>query len=241
METKIPARTEMPAGSHGDSQRLLCLLQGMGLTGINRFYEAGKTVYVGGAGGEALHLLLAGVVRLARTYAGGKEATLSLLGIGDAFGCPIFSGHSVSGFYAEALTSCELTKVPKPLLDGAARQSPSLAAEIMALKDRQLAASEKLVGRLLSRGTPTRLADLLLELDRKFGASGPKGGYPRTIGLRLTHEELGAMVASTRESISAAMGELRRAGAVTVEGRLIVVLNPDLLERIAEESEMARC
>jgi CRP/FNR family transcriptional regulator, dissimilatory nitrate respiration regulator len=121
METTIASRTEIPAGSHGDPQRLLRLLQDMGLTGIDRLYEAGDTVYVGGTGGEALHLLLAGVVRLARTYSGAKEATLSLLRTGDAFGCPIFSRHSTSEFYAEALTSCKLVKVPKPLLDGAVR------------------------------------------------------------------------------------------------------------------------
>ncbi len=235
METTIPLRTELPTGPRSDPQRLLRLMQDMGLTGINRLYEPGELLYVGGTDGEALHLLLAGFVRLARSYAGGKEATLGLLGAGDAFGSPICSGHSASEFYAEALTSCELRKVPRPLLDGAAKRSPSLAAEIMALKDRQLAACERLVVRLLSRRTPARLADLLLELDGKFGASRPGEGYPRTIGLRLTHEDLGAMVASTRESISAAMGELRRAGAVAVEGGLIVVLDPDLLKR------MARC
>ncbi len=241
METTMPLQKEMPAGSRGDPQPLLQLLQEMGFTGINRHYEAGEILYVGATEGEALHLVLRGVVRLARTYSGGKEATLCLLGAGDAFGCPIFSGRSASEVYAEALTSCELTKVPKPLLDGAARRIPSLAAEIMALKDRQLAACEKLIGRLLSRRTPTRLADLLLELDQKFGVSGPGEGYPRTIGLRLTHEELGAMVASTRESISAAMGELRRVGAVAVEGGLIVVLAPNLLESAAQEREIARC
>ncbi len=233
--------TTLGAATPGVTGRLPRLLQDMGLTGINRLYEAGETVYTGGTGGYALHLILEGVVKTARTYPGGKEATLSLLGAGEAFGCPIFSGHSLSGFYAEALTSCTLIRVPKPLLDGAVKRSPRLAGEVMALKDRQLDAYEKLVGRLLTRRTPVRLADLLLELDQKFGVSGPTEDDPRTIGLRLTHEDLGTMVSSTRESISAAMGELRRAGAVAVEGGLIVVLDPDLLTRMARESGMARC
>ena len=111
----------------------------------------------------------------------------------------------------------------------------------MSLKDRQLCAYERLVGRLLTRRTPARLAGLLLELDLKFGVSGPAEGYPRTIAVRLTQEDLGRMVASTRESISAAMGELRRAGAVGVAGGLIVVVDPDLLEWLAEERGMADC
>jgi CRP-like cAMP-binding protein len=235
METAIPLRTEIPAGSRGDPQRLLRLLQDMGLTGINRFYEASEILYVGGTGGEALHLLLKGVLRLVRTYSGGKEATLSLLGAGDAFGCPVSLGHSAPEIYAEAFTTCEVIKVPRPLLDGAVRRNPSLAAEVTALKDYQLAAYEKLIGRLLSRRTPARLADLLLELVQKFGMGTHAETYPRTIGLRLTHEELGAMVASTRESISAAMAELRRVGAVAIEGGLIVILEPNLLQRMAEE------
>ena len=241
METTLHSRiAEVPATPNA-IQRLPRLLQDMGLTGINRPFEAGETVYTGGTGGDALHLILEGVVKIARTYPGGKEATLNLLGAGEAFGCPIFSGHSLPGFYAEALTSSTLIRVPKPLLDGAIKRSPRLAGEVMALKDRQLNAYEKLVGRLLTRRTPVRLADLLLELDQKFGVSGPTEGYPRTIGLRLTHEDLGNMVASTRESISAAMGELRRAGAVSVVGGLIVVVDPGLLERVSGERGMVGC
>jgi CRP/FNR family transcriptional regulator, cyclic AMP receptor protein len=241
METTLPSRIGEGETIPSASQRLPRILRDMGLTGIDRLYEAGEILYAGGTGSDALHLILEGIVRISRTYPGGKEATLGLLGVGEAFGCPIFSGHSLSSFYAEALTSCTLIRVPKPLLDGAVKRSPRLAGEVMALKDRQLDAYEKLVGRLLTRRTPIRLADLLLELDQKFGVSGPTEGYPRTIGLRLTHEDLGTMVASTRESISAAMGELRRAGAVSVVGGLIVIVNPNLLVRLIEETGMMRC
>ena len=241
METTLPSRIGEGAAASSATRRLPRLLQDMGLTGINRLYKPGETVYAGGMGGDALHLILEGVVRTARTYPGAKEATLGLLGAGEAFGCPIFSGHSLPGFYAEALTSCTLIRVPKPLLDGAVKRSPRLAGEVMALKDRQLEAYEKLVSRLLTRRTPTRLADLLLELDQKFGVDGSTEGYPRTIGLRLTQEDLGTMVASTRESISAAMGELRRAGAVSVVEGLIVVVDPGLLERVGGERGMVRC
>ena len=105
METTLPLRIGEESETPNATQRLPRLLQDMGLTGINRLYEAGETVYAGGTGGDALHLILEGVVRTARTYPGGKEATLGLLGAGEAFGCPIFSGHSLSGFYAEALRS----------------------------------------------------------------------------------------------------------------------------------------
>jgi CRP-like cAMP-binding protein len=64
----------------------------------------------------------------------------------------------------------------------------------------------------------------LEDLGRRFGVPVPGGVR---ITLRLTHEELGAMVGASRESVSRAMSELRAAGQIRTNGRgRIVLLTP---------------
>jgi len=68
----------------------------------------------------------------------------------------------------------------------------------------------------------TFVKNLLLMLARRFG--GEELGR-LTIRLRLTHEELAAMILSTRESVTHALSILRRRGTLTTEGGRIVILD----------------
>lgn len=70
----------------------------------------------------------------------------------------------------------------------------------------------------------SRVEQRLEDLGRRFGVPVP-GGMRITLGL--THEELGAMVGASRESVSRAMSELRAAGQIRTNGRgRIVLLTP---------------
>jgi CRP-like cAMP-binding protein len=78
----------------------------------------------------------------------------------------------------------------------------------------------------LSREVSTRLATLLWHLADRFGEPDGQG---RFLKLRLTHQELANMVASTREAVSKVMSEFQRDGLIEVRGRRISV-SPRLAE-----------
>ncbi|MEJ7872926.1 MAG: helix-turn-helix domain-containing protein, partial [Rubrobacteraceae bacterium] len=100
--------------------------------------------------------------------------------------------------------------------------------EMATLLEARLVEYEELLGRLLSRRTEVRLAKLLPILGRKFGETT---GVGVAIGLQLTRSDLAVMVASTRESVTAAVVGLRKKGILEMEGGRIVLLDP---ERLAE-------
>ncbi len=81
------------------------------------------------------------------------------------------------------------------------------------------------------------MAALLLFLSEKVPESPselrPDVAQPVTIGLRLTQEELAAMIVTTRESVVITMGELRRRGAVQVCNSIITVVDPEKLREIS--------
>lgn len=211
---------------------LLAILRGMGIASADRVYQPGDAIYNEGEYGDALYVLISGVVKLFRPYSGSKEATLRLLKSWDIFGHLAFAGEAKQRAYAEAVTECKVTKVPKIFIERAIRREPRAALKMMTLLELRLVQYEELVRCLLPRETEVRLANLLPILARKFGERGDEGRSV-TIDLRLTHQDLAAMVASTRESVTKVLNEMRNRGIVEIEGGRITLKDYATLERIS--------
>ena len=211
---------------------LLAILQGMGIASADRTYKPGDAIYNEGEYGDALYVLISGVVKLFRPYSGSKEATLRLLRPWDIFGHLAFAGEATQRAYAEAVTSCKVTKVPKIFMERAIRREPRAALKMMTLLELRLVQYEELVKCLLPRETEVRLANLLPILAQKFGERG-EDGRSITIDLRLTHQDLAAMVASTRESVTKVLNDLRNRGVVEIEAGRITLKDYAALEKLS--------
>ncbi len=197
-----------------------------------RSYGAGDVISTG-QGGAALYVLTSGIALLSRPRSAGKEATLGLLREWDAFGALEFAEDPVRRVQVRAVTPCEAAKLPRPLLEAAVRRNPLVALELMNLRDAQLTRYEDFVARISSRSIPVRLSAVLLSLAERFAGRYPEVAGPATIGLRLTQEELAAMIVTTRESVAITMGQLRRRGAIEVSNGVITVLDPEKLREIS--------
>ncbi|MDQ3912993.1 MAG: Crp/Fnr family transcriptional regulator [Actinomycetota bacterium] len=213
-----------------ECRELLEILRGMGVASADRIYQPGDAIYSEGEYGDALYVLISGVVKLFRPYSGSKEATLRLLRPWDIFGHLAFAGETRQRAYAEAVTECKVTKVPKIFMERAIRREPRAALKMMTLLELRLVQYEELVKCLLPRETEVRLANLLPILARKFGERYE--GSSVTIDLRLTHQDLAAMVASTRESVTKVLNEMRNRDVVKVEGGRITLKDHIALSKL---------
>src|SRR4028119_909401 len=241
MDPSIPEYARL---QEEECRSLLRLLEEMGIATADRTYGPGDAVYRQGEYGDALYVLVSGVMKLFRPYSGSKEATLRLLRSWDIFGHLAFAGEArprahaeavtqsagprwralgVRGgarrrAYAGAVTDCVVTKVPKIFVERAVRQEPRVAFKIMTLLELRLVQYEELVKCLLPRETEVRLANLLPLLAQKFGE---RQDGAVIIDLRPTHQDLAAMVASTRESVTKVLNEMRGRDLIEVEaGRI---------------------
>ncbi len=217
-----------------ECRALLEILKGMGIASADRVYKAGDAIYRQGEHGDALYVLTSGVVKLFRPYSGSKEATLRLLKTWDIFGHLAFAGEARQRAYAEAVTECRVTKVPKIFMERAIRRNPQAALKMMTLLELRLVQYEELVKCLLPRETEVRLANLLPILASKFGAQDADGRV--TIDLRLTHQDLAAMVASTRESVTKVLNDMRGRGVLEIESGRIILKDRDALEKLSGSS-----
>ena len=213
-----------------ECRSLLEILGEMGIATADRVSGPGDAIYNQGEYGDALYVLTSGVLKLFMPYSGSREATLRLRKPWDIFGHLAFAGETRQRAYAEAVTECRVTKVPKIFVERAVRQEPQAAFKLMTLLELRLVQYEELVTCLLPRETEVRLANLLPLLAQKFGQS--TDGLV-TIDLRLTHQDLAAMIASTRESVTKVLNEMRNRGVIEVDSGRITLKDTRTLARLS--------
>lgn len=213
----------------------------VGEAAIRRRYERDEIIYAEGDSCDALYVLAGGMAKLSKSYcSGSKEAILRLAGPWDVLGHATFGAEVAREARAEAITACEVIKVPRVFLERAVREHPEAALALAALLGMELARREDWVGCRVSYRAEAKLANLLPLLAERFGQKTSTGA---TVLPRLTHEELAQMVGTTRESVTNAVNVLRRCGVLGWEGARggrIVILDPDELAEVGRRPSFDR-
>jgi CRP/FNR family transcriptional regulator, global nitrogen regulator len=197
-----------------------------GVRAAERRFGARDLIFAPGDSGAQLYFVLEGMVRLYKIYGDSREATVALLTRGDVFGEPGLGETKRQDAFAETMVASRVAVVRKPNLVEAVKRNPEFALGLFSSFSRRLGRSEETIESLLDREVSARLATLLSHLAGRFGEPD---GPATALSVRLTHQDLASMVASTREAVSKVMSEFRRAGLIEVRGRRISV-SPRLAE-----------
>lgn len=189
------------------------------------------TIYNSGDQDEAVYFIESGQIKLVMVSSEGKECLLAIHGGGDIFGELCLSGLGVRQETATAMKASILKLIPcnrfferlkKDLLyEGFVRY---LAVRIA---DQQL-----VIANLVTVDSEQRLGQTLLQLARTMGKKDPRS---IRIELRITHEELAAMIGTTRPRVSLFMQRFHNLGLIeTNEDRFFVIKENKLTEYLAQ-------
>jgi CRP-like cAMP-binding protein len=159
-------------------------------------------------------------VRLYKIYGDYKEATTALLRNGGVFGKLNLVEGRWQDVFAEAVTEVQVAGVQKATLTEVIKRRPEFAMKLFSSFSERLRQSDEVIESLLHREVSARLATLLLKLGERFGE---ENGTGTTLDVRLTHQELANMIASTREAVSKVMSEFQRDGTIEVQNRKITI------------------
>ena len=201
-----------------------------GLRTVERRFGPKDTIFTPGDPDDQLYFLLSGTVRLYKIYGDYKEATTALLRDTGVFGRLSLVEGRWQDVFAEALTEVRVAGVQKATLTEVMKRRPEFAMKLFSSFSERLRQSDEVIESLLHREVSARLATLLLNLAERFGEENGSGTI---LSVRLTHQELANMIASTREAVSKVMSEFQREGSIEVQNRRIVLVNK---EAIAERA-----
>ncbi len=175
---------------------------------------------------ERVYMVKQGRVRLYHITESGQEVTTAVLVPGQLFGLGALFGKGAGGAtFAEALEETVICDAAAQDFISMMAHHPILMAKVMMAMARQMIRLEATIESIVSRPVAGRLADLVITLSEQ-GEQGTNG----TILLpAYSHEELGRMIGATRESVSRTLGDWRRAGIISTEGRRILIRKPAAL------------
>ncbi len=216
------AATTAPAGFDLDD------FERAGLRVVERRFGPKDTIFTPGDPDDQLYFLLSGAVRLYKIYGDYKEATTALLKDEGVFGKLNLVEGRWQDVFAEAVTEARVASVQKASLERVIKSDPEFALRLFSSLSERLRQSDEVIESLLHREVSTRLATLLVNLGERFGNGN---GGDVLIDVRLTHQDLANMIASTREAVSKVMSEYQRDGVIETRNRRIAILDYDALSR----------
>jgi CRP/FNR family cyclic AMP-dependent transcriptional regulator len=193
-----------------------------------RRFPRGATIFHKGDPGTGLYLLMTGQVKIVLPSETGEEAVLGVLEAGEAFGeLALFDGLPRSATVV-ALQEAEVLLLRREDFLAFVARSPEVATALLGVLSRRLRATNELIEDVVFLDVPGRLAKRLLDLGARYGKRTEEG---IAIDLRLTQQELAAMVGTTRESVNKHLGWLRDQRLIALERQRIVLLRPEELRR----------
>ncbi|HWP29356.1 MAG TPA: Crp/Fnr family transcriptional regulator [Chloroflexota bacterium] len=193
-----------------------------------RTYHRGETIFHKGDPGSGLYILTGGQVKIVLPSETGEEALLAVLEAGDFFGeLALFDGLPRSATVV-AVQNAEVLVLHRDDFLGFVARNPEVAIALFGVLSRRLRAADELIQDAVFLDVPGRLAKRLLELAERHGRQTPQG---IAIELKLTQQDLAAMIGATRESVNKHLGWMRDRRLIALDRQRITVLRPDELRK----------
>ena len=207
-----------------------------GLRVVERKFGPKDIIFTPGDRDDQLYFLLSGTVRLYKIYGDYKEATTALLKEGGIFGKLSLVEGRWQDVFAETVTEARVASIQKSAIERVIKTRPDFALKLFSSFSERLRQSDEVIESLLHREVATRLATLLINLADRFGTGNGTGTI---LDVRLTHQDLANMIASTREAVSKVMSEFQRDGYIEVRSRKIVILDKNALAEYSGPSGLS--
>lgn len=135
---------------------------------------------------------------------------------------------------AQALTSCRIYEIGKEDFDQLLCRHHTLALKVMDVLGRRIRYLCEQIENLMACDVTTRLLKTLVYLSYPILADRAVESGPVAIPVRLTQEQIAAMIGSCQQTVSEILHRLEQEGVIRVTRKEISVLDPAaMLSRVA--------
>ncbi len=186
----------------------------------------GKIFYMPEDTGEVLFLLKKGRVQLYRISPNGKKLVVTTLGPGAMFGEMSLVGQGMHNTFAESIDECLICVMSRADVDRLMREKPTVAFRFVEALGGRVSNLESRLEEIAFKSIPARLASLLFRLADEQGEGDQVNGF--------THQDLGEMLGTYRETITQTLNEFKSGGLVEIGRKHIELKDRDNLELLAE-------
>ena len=200
-----------------------------------RTYAAGELLYSPHSQVETLFILKRGRVRVFRVSADGRALTTAIMTPGTIFGEMVLLGQRMYDNYAEALDEAVVCVMNRSNVQRLLLSDPRIAARITAILGERLVDMERRLSDTVFKSVRQRIATTLATLAGPPGQERPYAVGSRPAVVALTHEQIAALVGTSRETATKILGEFAGRGLIRLgRGRTTLL---DMKRIVAEAND----
>lgn len=191
----------------------------------DRSYPRNSVILFEDDPGDALYVVVTGLVKVVLIGEDGREVILSVLKEGDFFGEMSLIDDRPRSAHVIAMEDSSLVVLRREDFQHRIREAPGVALGMLKAMSRRLREADEKIGGLVLLDVNGRVAKLLLSMaDENDGVH---------ITRRVTHHTIAQMVGSSRETVSRTMRDLADRGLIDVTRKAITIRNRPALQTAA--------
>ena len=191
-------------------------------------HARGTIIFSRGDPGDAMYLVEAGSVKITAESVDGREAIIGVVGPGETFGELVLVDGAPRSATATAMVETMTLRLTRSAFVELIDTDPAFRQGVFLALSHELRRATSYLGELHFLDLCGRIAARLAQMAHEN--SSLEGTEIRLTGPQ-SQSELAAMVGGSRQRVNAHLGELVDGGMIRLEGREIVVVDLDTLER----------
>jgi CRP-like cAMP-binding protein len=182
-------------------------------------FTKGCAIYLPMDYGESAFLLAGGRIRICTTTPDGKQAIQGFIEPGELFGELALVEPGVREERAEAVVDSCVYLLPGKTFQELMESSTTLSLGVSKLIGLRRKRVERRLRSLLFHSNRDRLGHLLIDLLEQYGQQTSEGII---LGIKLSHQDLSAIIGATRETVTNVLGEFQSAGYLRISRQKIM-------------------
>ncbi len=198
---------------------------------VDRAVSKGQVIFAEGKLAEGLYIVLEGRVKIYKATLDGREAVMHIFGPGEPFGEVAVFQNGVFPASAMALEPGKILFLSRKDIVHCITGDPALALNMLATLSLRLQMFTRQVEALTLHEIPRRLAVYLLHI-----STGTSDG--EVIRLDISKHLLAGLLGTARESLSRAFARLVSHQVIAMEGRMITIMDKELLAAVAKGEQV---
>lgn len=198
---------------------------------IERRYRKGTIIFMEGDKGEALFFIKNGKVKISKISNDGRELIFNIYGEGDVFAEVTLFNDVAYPATAEVVEDAFIGMIKNEDLEKLVSKDADLALRIIKILNKRLYMAQMKLKQMALSDTHVRTAQMIIKLAQEHGVE--QDGMIE-LKLELSRQDLANMIGTARETVSRALSQFKKEGAIEISGKKIVVKNMKKLKRWTE-------
>ncbi|MCB0688482.1 MAG: Crp/Fnr family transcriptional regulator [Saprospiraceae bacterium] len=183
-------------------------------------YKKGEFIYLRDDHSDKIYMLVRGRVKIGAIGNADKEIIKAILGKGEVFGELALISDGKRNEFALAMEETEVCIVRKHDIPQLFRERPAYQQFFLRLFANRILTMENRLERLVFKDSRSRIIDFLVEL---AGQKGERVGFETVIRKFMTHQELANITATSRQTVTTVLNELRSKEIIKFDRRRLLI------------------